>query len=155
MALVNIRRDATDEQLSLLGTFHLVVAGVAALFSLFPLLHIWVGMRLLKGESPVPGSSGGPPAGDVTEMVGWMFVILPSVIILLGLTFSACLAWAGRCLRARRRFNFCQVMAALSCAFLPMGTVLGVFTLVVLNREGVKDRFAPGDAAGGGASQQG
>ena len=58
------------------------------------------------------------------------------------LTASALIAFAGRCLRRRRRYTFCLVVAAISCAFVPFGTVLGIFTLVVLTRPGVKPMFA-------------
>ena len=37
-------------------------------------------------------------------------------------------------------------MAAISCAFMPFGTVLGVFTLIVLLRPGVKELFGVGTA---------
>ena len=33
-------------------------------------------------------------------------------------------------------------MAAISCAFMPFGTVLGIFTLIVLTKPPVKSLFA-------------
>jgi hypothetical protein len=33
-------------------------------------------------------------------------------------------------------------MAAVECLFMPFGTVLGIFTIVVLNRDSVKPLFA-------------
>ena len=38
-------------------------------------------------------------------------------------------------------YTFCFVMAALACAFFPFGTILGIFTIVVLVRPGVKEMF--------------
>ena len=45
---------------------------------------------------------------------------------------------------------FCVVTAGVMCAFAPFGTVLGVFTLLVLHRPAVKAAFAastPQDAS--------
>ncbi len=42
-----------------------------------------------------------------------------------------------------RRRLFCLVVAGVECAFMPFGTVLGVFTIAVLMRESVKELFEP------------
>jgi hypothetical protein len=47
----------------------------------------------------------------------------------------------GRFLAHRKYYMFCIVMAAVECLFMPFGTVLAVFTLVVLLRESVKRMF--------------
>ena len=127
--------DRDDEHLRLLEIFHYVVAGLAGLFSLFPVIHLVLGLVILSGKMDEPGGTPAPAA------LGWVFVAFASCAILLGLTFATCLAVAGRCLRARRRYTFCLVMAGLSCMFMPIGTVLGVFTILVLLREGVRARF--------------
>ena len=51
---------------------------------------------------------------------------------------------AGRYLSQQRHYTFCLVMAAVACMFMPFGTVLGVFTIIVLVRESVKELFAQG-----------
>jgi hypothetical protein len=135
--------DRDDEHLRLLEIFHYVVAGVVGLFSLFPVIHLVVGLSILSGKMDKPSGTPAP------AVLGWLFVVFASSAILLGLTFAICLAVAGRCLRARRRYTFCLVMAGLACMFMPFGTVLGVFTILVLLREGVKARF---QAARGGAT---
>lgn len=37
---------------------------------------------------------------------------------------------------------YCLVMAGIECMFMPFGTVLGVFTIIVLMRESVQKLFA-------------
>ncbi|HEU0307128.1 MAG TPA: hypothetical protein VFR30_09200 [Lysobacter sp.] len=125
------------QHLDLLGIFHYVVAGLGALFSLFPVIHLAMGLAMVTGHFPHKPDEPDP------AMFGWIFVAIGGAFILFGLTFSALLAYAGRCLRQRRRHTFCLVMAAISCAFMPFGTVLGVFTLIVLTRPSVKLLFAP------------
>ena len=125
--------------LDLLGVFHYVVAGISALFSLLPVIHLLMGLAMVTGYFPIHSKPGEPDPA----LFGWFFVAFASLFILCGLTFSALLAYAGRCLRQRRRYTYCIVMAAISCAFMPFGTVLGVFTLIVLTKPTVKPLFAP------------
>jgi hypothetical protein len=44
----------------------------------------------------------------------------------------------GRSLALRKRYSFVFVMACVECLFIPFGTVLGVFTIIVLSRESVR-----------------
>jgi len=47
----------------------------------------------------------------------------------------------GRFIARCKYYTFCFVMAAVESLFMPFGTVLAVFTLVVLLRESVKRMF--------------
>ena len=51
------------------------------------------------------------------------------------------IALAGRSLARHRRYTFCLVVAAILCLFVPFGTLLGVFTIIVLVRSTVRARF--------------
>jgi hypothetical protein len=48
---------------------------------------------------------------------------------------------SGRFISKQRHWTFSVVIAALMCLSVPLGTVLGVFTLVVLMREPVKQLY--------------
>ena len=48
---------------------------------------------------------------------------------------------AGRKIAKRKSLLFCQVIAGLLCVLMPLGTALGVFTLIVLMRPTVKQLF--------------
>jgi hypothetical protein len=124
--------------LRLLSIFHYVVAGIADLFALFPVIHLVVGVALLTGAFD---SEADEPAA---RFAGLFFVILSAMLIVLGLTFAVLLAMVGRFLAQRRKYTFCLVMAGLGCVFMPFGTVLGVFTIVVLMRDSVKQLFGMG-----------
>ena len=132
-------------QLRLLSIFHYVVGGITALFSLFPLIHVAIGIGVITGAVPMNDANGGM-ATDDGRMFGWIFVVIGGLVILCGLTLGAFIAYAGRCLAAHRRHTLCMVVAALACLCMPLGTILGVFTLVVLLRPSVKAAF---DAPGG------
>jgi hypothetical protein len=126
--------------LRLLSIFHYVVAGLTALFSLFPLIHVGIGIAALNGAMPIE-SNGGAASPDETRLFGWLFIGIGSFVILCGLTLAGFMAYAGRCLARQRRHTLCLVVAALSCMCMPLGTVLGVFTLIVLLRPAVKAAF--------------
>lgn len=121
-----------EQQLDLLGIFHFVYAGLIALFSCIPIFHVMIGLAILAG---VFGSDAPPFPGLILMVLGWGF-------ILTGWTLAILIAFAGRCLRRRRRRVYCLVVAALECLFVPLGTILGVFTLIVLEKDAVRKRFA-------------
>lgn len=123
------------QHLKLLSIFHYVMAGFAALFALFPVFHLGLGIWMVLGDFAQPGEEA-PPA-----FLGWVFILFSTVWIVAGLCLAGCVVAAGRFLAQRRRYVFCLVIAALECMFMPMGTVLGVFTILVLMRPSVKTLF--------------
>ena len=127
--------DQNEEHLRLLSIFHYVVAAFGALFSLFPVIHLVIGIAILSGRFPGDGGN------DDAKWLGGFFVGFASLWILMGLTFASCVFFAGRNLAKRTRYTFCLVVAGLECMFVPFGTVLGVFTLIVLTKEPVKRLF--------------
>ena len=131
-----------EEQLRLLAMFHHVVAGLGVLLSLLPVFHLAMGIMLLTGQL----DTGRPTDGFNPAIIGWLFIAFPVVWIIAGLTGAVCMFLAGRHLRRRERYMFCQVIAGVMCVFVPFGTVLGVFTLLVLQRQTVRNAFAMSDA---------
>jgi len=123
-------------QLQLLSVFHYVVGGLTGLFALFPVIHLVMGLGMLGGDF---GDSAAGPLSP--RLFGWIFVAIASLMIVLGLALAGLMVYAGRCIARRRRHLLCLVVAGLSCVMMPLGTVLGVFTLVVLTRPRVRALF--------------
>src|SRR5438874_3174269 len=133
------------EHLRLLAIFHYIVAGLAALFSFFPLLYTTVGAIFIfaaRHGTAKPGEELPP------EFVGWIFAVIGSVLFLIGLAMTICILIAGRSLALCKRYSFALVMACIECLFIPFGTILGVFTIVALSRESVKALFLTGKVPG-------
>jgi hypothetical protein len=130
-----------EEHLNLLSIFHYIVGGLVGFGSLIPIIHLVVGLCFIFAPGSFESESGaaGPPA-----FLGWFFVIFAGLFITAGLSCAVCVIVAGRCLALRKRHMFCLVMAAIECIFMPFGTVLGVFTIIVLSRESVQELFATG-----------
>src|SRR5437762_4150234 len=126
------------EHLQLLAIFHYVVAGLAALFSFFPLLYTTVGAIFIfvaRHGTAKPGEELPP------EFVGWIFVVIGSLLFLVGIGIAICILIAGRSLAKHTHYWFAFAMACIECVFIPFGTILGVFTIIVLSRESVKTLF--------------
>ncbi len=121
------------EHLKLLAIFHYVAAGMTALVACIPLLHFFVGLALSTGAFP--------DTDPEARTIGVVFMALAAIFILAGWTLALLIAFAGRSLQQRRRYMYCLVVAGIECLFMPVGTVLGVFTIIVLVRDSVKELF--------------
>ena len=127
-----------EEHLKLLSVFHYVAGGITGVIACFPIMHLIFGMVIL-----VAGLAGA--SGDEKFPVlifGLVFTLIPGFIILCGWVLAACLVIAGSFLARRRHYMFCFVVACISCLLMPYGTVLGVFTIIVLMCPTVKELFA-------------
>jgi len=123
-----------DEHLRILAVFHYVVGGLAALVACFPFIYLFVGIAMVVAADSNPHN--GPPA-----IIGFFFIAVALAIILAGWALAAATVYAGYCLQQRRRYMYCFVMAGILCVFFPFGTVLGVFTILVLLKPEVKAEF--------------
>ena len=135
--------DRDAEQLNLLAIFHYVVAGLAALFSFFPLLYTALGVIFIfaaRHGTVKPGEELPP------EFLGWIFAVAGARLFVIGIAMAICILIAGRSLALRKHYSFALVMACIECLFVPFGTILGVFTIVALSRESVRALF-PNTAA--------
>ena len=128
------------EHLRLLAIFHYVVGGLAIVFAFLPLLYAAMGGFFVYAARHDTHQSGQevPP-----EVLGWIFVGFGFLFFLLGLALASCILLSGRAISRRRRYWFIFVVACVECLFLPFGTILGIFTLIVLSRQTVKALFFP------------
>jgi hypothetical protein len=114
------------------------VSGLAAFFTCIPIIHLVIGLFMILAPQKFGPANNQPPA-----FIGWLFVGIASFFILAGWTFAVLVAIAGRSIARRKHYQFCFVLACVECIFMPFGTVLGVFTILVLNRSSVKELFTP------------
>lgn len=125
------------EHLRLLSIFHYVGAGLACLALAFLAVH---GLFMITVFSRVE------PAEAMPLPPLLFFGVFYAVVGLFHLASVVLNLLAARYLRQCRRRTFVMVVAGLNCLHMPLGTALGVFTLVVLSRESVVRAFAGGHA---------
>ena len=127
--------DLDTEHLRLLTLFHYIQGGIWALTSCIFIVYIFMGLALTFGSFATHGHNG-PPAA-----IGLIFTVIGTVAVVLGWSWSALTIYAGRCLAQRKHHLFCLVIGGISCIFLPYGTILGIFTIMVLQRPAVQAMF--------------
>lgn len=128
------------DNLKLLGLFSYIWGGISFLFGFFPIFHVAFGAMMIFN----PGfmSSSGSGVNDPSlPYVGWTMLIIGLSVMLGFWIYSACMVYAGRCLRGQRRYTYSLVMAIISCLHMPLGTVLGIFTIIVLRKPSVKQLY--------------
>jgi hypothetical protein len=86
--------------------------------------------------TPHPANQDAPPV-VVFRIMACVF----AAVTLLVWSVGGVTAYAGRCIQKRRRKLLIYVMAGLNCLFVPYGTLLGVFTFIVLGSPAATQEF--------------
>ena len=121
--------------LKLLSIFHYVLGVITFGFCLFPGIYVVVGG--LTSFQRLKASPDPPP-----PFLGWFIFAIGLGLLLSYVVITVCLVLAGRYLARHRHPTFCLVVAALECMLMPFGTVLGVLTIIVLNRPSLRNLFS-------------
>jgi hypothetical protein len=128
--------------LNILAICYWVWGGFIALVSLISLIYIFIGIVWLNGAfTPTTTQPAGASAPPPPEL-GWVFIGLGSLFLVLGQTIGWLNVLVGFSLKKERRWLLCNIVAALNCLSIPIGTVLGIFTFIVLARPAVKAQFS-------------
>jgi hypothetical protein len=127
--------DRDESHLRTLAICHYVFGGITMVFSCFAIIHIVLGIIFVNNPDAFNNSKGGLPPPD---WFGWMFIGIGSCVIVLGWTLGILNIYSGRCIAAHRRRTFSLIIAGIDCLSVPLGTILGVFTFVVLLRDSVR-----------------
>lgn len=148
------QRVLDDEHLRLLAIFHYISGGITIAFA--SMFGFMMGMMALM-QSFLParaaGSCGkeydcpGPTVAPVPEFLPWIFLGIFGAIFALMLAYGILEIVAGRFIARRVHRVFSLVVSIPGALFIPYGTILTIFTLVVLERGSVKELYREADAA--------
>jgi len=130
-----VATSADLDHLRLLYIFHYVYGGIACLCSGFPLIYVAVGIALAT-SSP----------DEQAKVVGPIMAVIGGVASFMGLVVSLLTLYSGWCLSKYRNRVFSIVIAAIHCMNFPIGTALGVCTILVLVRPTVQALYAENEA---------
>jgi hypothetical protein len=123
---------ADQSNLDSLAIFHFVYAGLIALGGLIMLAGVLFGIGLVSSATRLRG--GGILAGGV-----FMIVLVCVAAILFLKAFLV--FYSGVSLRRAKHKLLSQIVACLCCLNFPMGTALGIFTLVTLGKPSIAARY--------------
>ena len=128
------------EHLKLLSIGYKISSGISALFSVMGLFYASFGVLMGEVITHTPKSaiaSNKPPPA----FIGWIFVGFGLAWFVVMVAVAAVKWYTGTCLEHRKSRTFCMVFAAIICLGFPYGTILAVFTFIVLGRESVARTF--------------
>jgi hypothetical protein len=133
------------EHIKLLSIFHFVVAGISLLGVAFLLVHYLLMSSVFSNPAiwkSIPNAT--PPPQDFLKVFDWFYFFMGALLM----TVVILNLLSGLFLRQRTHRTFSIVVGALDCVQIPFGTVLGVFTIMVLARDSVRNLYAaePGAA---------
>ena len=132
------QRIIDGEHIKLLSIFHFIVAGLAFCGVGFLLLHYCLMNRVFANPDIWKSQPNAPQLPkDFFKVFVWFYVFMGAIFV------SACILnlLSGFFLRQRRHRTFSMVVGGLNCLQIPFGTILGVFTIVVLSRNSVRDTY--------------
>jgi hypothetical protein len=141
------------EHLSALSIAHYILAGLTALNVLPLAIFASMGSDLveqlrnemaltmgdLSGQTGVD-PFGGAPGGMMQDLTSLMTAATALSILLVVVT-AVGFFLVGLKIRQRQWWTFCYLSAWGECLVFPFGTILGVFSIIVLSRPSVKRAF--------------
>lgn len=129
------QRIIDGEHLDLLGLFHYITGGLCVAFSGIFVFQYTV-MRFIF-SLPEFQQQMAAEAAHAEAFFGF-FMALLGFLLVVSIAYGVLLIVSGRFLRARRHRLFSFLVAIPILIMIPWGTMLGVFTMVVLERASVR-----------------
>jgi hypothetical protein len=132
------RRDR--EHLKLLAIFHFVFAGLAFVGTGFRCVHWAIMHAVFSNPEMWKSQPQAMPPKAFLDAFGW-FYLFAGVLLLIALVLNVL---SGLFLLQKRNRVFSLIIGGLNCLQIPFGTALGVFTILVLPRDSVRQFYAGG-----------
>ncbi|MEZ0276825.1 MAG: hypothetical protein ACAH88_18090 [Roseimicrobium sp.] len=115
-----------------------MMAGFGVFGMCFLALHYFIMSTAFANPKMWENSAKGGPAPDVFFDAFKWFYLFFGFFILVDVVMNVLAAVSlARC----RNRTLCFITGGINCLSFPFGTVLGVFTIIVLNRESVRAKF--------------
>ncbi len=108
--------------------FAALLVATALYFAQFIRLGIDVVNETIVGKAPPP-------------TFGWVYIAIGGVGVSLGVGLAVLATVAAHSIALRKRLGLIRVTAGVACIFIPLGTLLGVLSFVVLSTDHAKSLF--------------
>jgi len=131
------QRKIDASHLQLLSIFHFVGAGLAVIGLLFLLAHYAMFHVIFANPKIWENQKQALPPAEFFAMLKWFYLIFGVWFLASGVLNLI----SGLFIRARKHRTFSLVVAGINCLHIPLGTVLGVFTIIVLIRDSVQETY--------------
>lgn len=128
-----------EKQIKTIAIFYFVFAGLTFLMLLMLPLHYAMMNKITEMDFPRRG--GGPNPAEMVDSMMEMMIYMYIGMGVLGLLYAGLTFLTGLFLLQKKNRIFCLVGAGFCCTSFPLGTALGVWTLIVLMDEKAKALF--------------
>ena len=130
--------DPRDEShLETLKVCHYIYAGLGVVGLLFIIAHYAIMNAVFTTIAEAENAKNGAELTHIFVVFDWFYLIIGIwTLALMILNF-----FSAHALRDRNRSRLIMTTSGINCINIPLGTILGVFTLVVLTRSSVKILF--------------
>jgi len=136
-----IQVNQDTEHLKILSICYYVMSGLSLISAAVFMIYVVMGGAMMSGKMTGGGATSSHAASEMRMMGGFFLVIG-----ILGTLFVVAIAvlefFVAKKLVRRESKMLCFVVAGLNCLSMPLGTVLGIFTFLVLSRPSVAESFA-------------
>ncbi len=123
--------------LKALTVCHYVFAGLSLLGLLGIYLHYFIMSKVMIMADSVKTSSPHVNMEEFFDVFRWIYLIGGGLCVL---SAVGNFLTAGY-IRGRKARMFCLIMSGLNCLQIPVGIVLGIFTIIVLARDSVVELY--------------
>jgi hypothetical protein len=135
------QRKTDADHLRLLSIFHFIGAGLALLGLGFLGVHYLLFHAFLDNPDLWKNQKGSvPPPREFFTIFKWFYIVGGAWFVTSGILNLLSALFLNK--RINRTFSL--VVAVFNCVHIPLGTVLGVFTIIVLLRPSVREVYPPG-----------
>jgi hypothetical protein len=129
------------EHLKLLSIFHYIRGALTILTSSFFIFY-FIFFAIFSKLAQNPEFAGEEFGPEFPSAIFTILTILFGVLLVLGITFGILQIISGLSLKKRKNRIFSFIIAISELIFIPYGTILGILTIIVLQRDSVKNLYA-------------
>jgi hypothetical protein len=99
--------------------------------------HYAIFHSLLSNPKIWENQKQAPPPLELFAMLKWIYLLGAIWLVSSGILNVL----SGLFIRARKHRTFSLVVSGINCIHIPLGTILGVFTMIVLLRDSVRELY--------------
>ena len=138
---VRPQEEIDEANIKVLIVFHYVIAGLSVLGLLFLAFHYFMFNTFFMNPSIWENAEGSPPPMEFFEIFRWFYLFM--AVLLVG--YMAANLFSAVFMGQRHKRMFSLVVGCVNCLQFPLGTVLGIFTIIVLMRPSVQSAYERSD----------
>lgn len=136
-SLQTAQRKADLEHVNLLATFHFVGLGLAVIGIIGCAGYFAMFDTIMSNPELWKYQGAAPPPAEMFAPLKWVYLVMAAGMAGTGVLNLLSALW----LRARKHRTFSIVVAVMNCFYMPLGTALGIFTIIVLVRRSVVELY--------------